>query len=98
MLGLLDPLAVVPMVLVTVLCAAALLDCVRTAGERVRYVPKPLWLLFMLSAPVVGGLAWVYVGKRPEPRESPETRRPETRRRARLAEPDPSHRSGSGGI
>ncbi|MCX5369495.1 PLD nuclease N-terminal domain-containing protein [Streptomyces sp. NBC_00015] len=93
MLGLLEPLTVAPMVLVAVLCLWALLDCARTPGERVRYLPKPLWLLFLLSAPVVGGLAWVYLGKRPEPRESPQTRR-----RARLMEPDPSSRSGSGGI
>ncbi|MFD9430602.1 PLD nuclease N-terminal domain-containing protein [Streptomyces sp. NPDC060002] len=70
MLGLLEPLAVAPMVLVAVLCLGALLDCARTPGERVRYVPKLLWLIFMLSAPVVGGLAWMYLGKRPEPRES----------------------------
>ncbi|WP_314222969.1 PLDc N-terminal domain-containing protein [Streptomyces zaehneri] len=72
MLGLLEPLAVAPMVLVAVLCLWALLDCVRTPGERVRYVPKLLWLLFLLSAPVVGGLAWVYLGKHREPRECPE--------------------------
>ncbi|MFF3208150.1 MULTISPECIES: PLD nuclease N-terminal domain-containing protein [unclassified Streptomyces] len=93
MLGLLEPLTIAPMVLVTLLCVGALLDCVRTPAERVRYVPKPLWLLFLLSAPVVGGLAWLHLGKHPEPRESPETRR-----RARLTEPDPSSRSGSGGI
>ncbi|WP_327316234.1 PLD nuclease N-terminal domain-containing protein [Streptomyces sp. NBC_01235] len=63
-------LSTVPVVLVAVLCVGAFLDCVRTPGERVRHVPKPLWLLFMLSAPIVGGLAWTYLGKRPEPRES----------------------------
>ncbi|WP_327183906.1 PLD nuclease N-terminal domain-containing protein [Streptomyces sp. NBC_01334] len=72
MLGLLEPLTVAPMVLVALLCLGALLDCVRTPGERVRYVPKVLWLLFLLSAPIVGGLAWVYLGKHPEPRENPE--------------------------
>ncbi|MGW6925046.1 PLDc N-terminal domain-containing protein [Streptomyces sp. NPDC054950] len=73
MLGLLEPLTVAPMVLVALLCLWALLDCARTPGERVRYVPKLLWLLFLLSAPVVGGLAWVYLGKHPEPRERPQT-------------------------
>ncbi|MEH0577274.1 MULTISPECIES: PLD nuclease N-terminal domain-containing protein [Streptomyces] len=60
-------LSAVPMVIVTVLCVGALLDCVRTPEERVRHVPKLLWLLFMFSAPIVGGLAWTYLGKRPEP-------------------------------
>ncbi|WP_406008035.1 PLD nuclease N-terminal domain-containing protein [Streptomyces sp. NBC_00637] len=93
MLGLLEPLAMAPMVLVTVLCLGALLDCVRTPAERVRHVPKALWLFFMLGAPIVGGLAWIYLGKGPEPREDRGTRR-----RARLVEPDPSSTSGSGGI
>ncbi|MET7650476.1 MULTISPECIES: hypothetical protein [unclassified Streptomyces] len=86
-------LSVVPMVLVAMLCVRAFLDCVRTPGQRVRYLPKLLWLLFMLGAPVAGALAWTYLGKRPEPRE-----RPENERRARLIEPDPSSTSGSGGI
>ncbi|WP_062644645.1 PLD nuclease N-terminal domain-containing protein [Streptomyces maremycinicus] len=72
MLGLLEPPAVAAMVLVTLLCVGALLDCVRTPAERVRCAPKALWLLFLLSAPIVGGLAWTYLGKRPEPRESPD--------------------------
>ena len=62
-------LAAVPLVLVAVLCVGALLDCVRTPEERVRHVPKLLWLLFMFSAPIVGGLAWTYLGKRPETSE-----------------------------
>jgi hypothetical protein len=62
-------LSAVPMVIVAVLCVGALLDCVRTPEERVRHVPKLLWLLFMFSAPIVGGLAWTYLGKRPEPSE-----------------------------
>ncbi|MFJ9021649.1 PLD nuclease N-terminal domain-containing protein [Streptomyces sp. NPDC102259] len=87
MLGLLEPLTVAPMVLVAVLCLGALLDCVRTPGERVRHVPKLLWLCFMLSAPVVGGLAWIYLGKRPEPRESPESAENTTKGPAHRAEP-----------
>ncbi|MER5196279.1 PLD nuclease N-terminal domain-containing protein [Streptomyces sp. NPDC002755] len=98
MLGLLEPLAVAPMVLVAVLCVGALLDCVRTPEERVRYAPKLFWLFFLLGAPVVGGLAWLYLGKRPEPRESPEptnspepTKGPET---AENAPKGPAHRAG----
>ncbi|MFF4114040.1 PLDc N-terminal domain-containing protein [Streptomyces sp. NPDC001714] len=53
--------------LLIVLVVAALLDCVRTPSERVRYVPKWLWVLFLLHAPVFGALVWNYAGKRPEP-------------------------------
>jgi len=66
---LLQLLAVAPVVLVAVLYVGALLDCVNTPEERVRYAHKLLWLLFMFSAPIVGGLAWLYLGKRPEPSE-----------------------------
>ncbi|WP_079661286.1 PLDc N-terminal domain-containing protein [Streptomyces sp. 3214.6] len=59
----------VPMVIVAMLHVGALLDCVRTPEERVRHVPKLLWLLFMFSAPIVGGLTWTYLGKWPEPSE-----------------------------
>ncbi|MEW1772762.1 PLDc N-terminal domain-containing protein [Streptomyces sp. NPDC086777] len=52
--------------LLIVLVVAALLDCVRTPKARVRYVPKWLWLLFLLHAPVFGALVWNYAGKRPE--------------------------------
>ncbi|MFI9170455.1 PLDc N-terminal domain-containing protein [Streptomyces lincolnensis] len=42
----------------------ALIDCVRTPAERVRFVPKLLWVLFLLHTPVFGGLVWTYYGKR----------------------------------
>lgn len=53
--------------LLIVFVVAALLDCARTPAERVRYVPRWLWLLFMLHTPVFGALVWNYAGKRPEP-------------------------------
>lgn len=53
-------------VLVVALIVRAMIDCVRTPSERVRYVPKVLWLLFMLHAPVLGAVVWVNFGKRPE--------------------------------
>lgn len=55
----------------TVLCLLALADCAHTPAERVRFAPKPLWLLFLLGAPVFGGLVWTYFGKRPEAARRP---------------------------
>ncbi|MEU7660811.1 PLDc N-terminal domain-containing protein [Streptomyces lincolnensis] len=49
-----------------VLYVQTLLDCVRTPAAQVRYVPKLLWLLFLLHAPILGALIWTYFGKRPE--------------------------------
>jgi len=40
------------------------LDVVTTPRERVRALPKPLWLLVVLL-PVVGPLAWFFTGRPP---------------------------------
>jgi hypothetical protein len=51
--------------LVVVLCLHAIVDCIRTPDSRVRHLPKVIWLLLMLMAPVLGGIAWRNLGKRP---------------------------------
>jgi hypothetical protein len=55
-------------ILVAVLWVRALVDCVGTSAARVRYMPKVLWLLFIVGAPVFGALAWTNLGRRPVPR------------------------------
>ncbi|MCX4767648.1 PLD nuclease N-terminal domain-containing protein [Streptomyces sp. NBC_01275] len=52
---------------VALLCLYAVIDCVGTPAHRVRCGPKVLWLLLLVSAPVFGSLAWLYLGKRSEP-------------------------------
>ncbi|MFE2533284.1 hypothetical protein [Streptomyces sp. NPDC059371] len=57
-------------ILVLIALAAAiwllgLIDCARTPADRVRFVPKLLWLLFLLNGSAVATLAWVYFGKKP---------------------------------
>ncbi|MEV6191078.1 hypothetical protein AB0M19_01630 [Streptomyces sp. NPDC051920] len=42
-----------------------LIDCARTPADRVRFVPRVLWLLFLFNGSVVATLAWVYFGKKP---------------------------------
>ncbi|WP_329218892.1 PLD nuclease N-terminal domain-containing protein [Streptomyces sp. NBC_01485] len=86
-------LTAVPMVLVAVLNLGALLNCVRTPAERVRYVPKLLWLLFILSTSLIGALAWLYLGKRPKPSESlPHETMPSENIRSTTK--GPAHRAG----
>ncbi|MGW3911616.1 hypothetical protein ACWEBX_08820 [Streptomyces sp. NPDC005070] len=41
-----------------------LIDCARTPADRVRFVPKLLWLLFLLNGSAVATLAWLYFGKK----------------------------------
>lgn len=70
------------------LWVGALRDFLRTPAEQVRFVPKLVWLLFLIHAPLFGALVWSYLGKKP----------------ARIATRGPIHRieplvnSGSGGI
>ncbi|WP_078947745.1 PLDc N-terminal domain-containing protein [Streptomyces griseus] len=73
--------------IVALLWWGVLIDCARTPEEQIRFVPKLLWLLFLLHAPVIGGLAWTYLGK---------TNRTATRGPVHRTEP--LVKSGSGGI
>ncbi|MER5434077.1 PLD nuclease N-terminal domain-containing protein [Streptomyces sp. NPDC002588] len=67
MMGNKDVLLVgVPIVLMTLLYLWALLDCVRTPRYRVQLAPKLLWVIFLLYAPVLGSLVWIYLGKKPK--------------------------------
>lgn len=61
--------------MVVVLCLHALVDCARTPDSRVRHLPKPVWLLLMLMAPVLGGIAWRNLGKRPARPSGPPAQR-----------------------
>jgi hypothetical protein len=65
MLHLMDLPIVVLMVLVAAMSLWALVDCVRTSADRVRFVPKLLWLLFLLNGSAFAALVWVYFGKKP---------------------------------
>lgn len=62
------------MVVLASLIMYALFDCARTPAARIRHVPRALWLLIMLSAPILGSLAWTYWGKHPadDPSGSPD--------------------------
>lgn len=41
----------------------AVVDCAVTATERVRGIPKAVWIVVILLLPVVGGILWLVVGK-----------------------------------
>jgi hypothetical protein len=64
MLHMMDLPALALIALMAAISLWALIDCVRTPADRVRFVPKLLWLLFLLHGSVLATLAWVYFGKK----------------------------------
>ncbi|MFF3617136.1 hypothetical protein [Streptomyces sp. NPDC002580] len=64
MLDMIDP----ALVLIAI-CAAIslwiLVDCVNTPADRIRFLPKLVWLLILFHGSVFAALVWVYFGKRP---------------------------------
>ena len=63
MLHMMDLPTLVLIALVAAISLWALIDCVRTPADRVRFVPKLLWLLFLLNGSFFAALVWVYFGK-----------------------------------
>jgi len=43
------------------------IDCLRSDDAEVRGLPKPLWLLLIVAAPLFGGLLYLLLGRQPAP-------------------------------
>ena len=52
-----------PVLIVLALTVYALVDCVRTEDDRVRGLPKVIWVLIILLFNLVGSLAWLIAGR-----------------------------------
>ncbi|MFD7878528.1 hypothetical protein ACFV5G_31295 [Streptomyces sp. NPDC059766] len=65
MLQITDLSALVLIVLAAAISLWPLIDCVRTPADRVRFVPKVLWVLFLLNGSLFAALVWFYFGKKP---------------------------------
>lgn len=52
----------IPIIIVIALAVYALFDVIATPRDRVRYLPKPLWVLVVLI-PALGVAAWLVFGK-----------------------------------
>ncbi len=51
-------------VLITVgVCIYALVDCLRSPANEVKALPKPLWIVLILFAPLLGGIAYLVFGR-----------------------------------
>ncbi|MGX1548100.1 hypothetical protein [Streptomyces adustus] len=65
MLHMMDLPALALIVLAAAVSLWPLIDCVRTPADRVRFVPKLLWVLFLLNGSLFAALVWFYFGKKP---------------------------------
>ncbi len=57
-----------PLLLLITFLVYCLVDCFRTPEERVKNLPKVIWVLIILIIPVVGGVVWLVAGKARGPR------------------------------
>ena len=53
-----------PLLVAIGLTIYATIDCARTPSEEVQHLPKPIWLLIVLLAWIVGPIAWLLAGRR----------------------------------
>ena len=74
-------LRVLPWVLGLALTVYAAVDCIQTDEERVRNLPKLVWVLLILLFWVVGPIAWFFAGRprRARPNRGPGRRPPQPR-------------------
>jgi hypothetical protein len=50
-------------VVTLVMLVYAVVDLTRTPGAQVRTLPKPLWYLVLLLLPLLGSVAWLFLGR-----------------------------------
>jgi hypothetical protein len=50
-------------VVVTVFYIYSVVDCALIERNRVRGLPKPVWLLIIIVFPLIGGLLWFLIGR-----------------------------------
>lgn len=62
------------------LAVYALVDCLQTPDKRIQYLPKPIWAIVIVLAPILGPIGWLVIGKvraAPGGRRSPGPRGPD---------------------
>lgn len=58
-------------ILQIVLAIVALIDCLSTDGERIRALPRLIWVAIILFFPLLGSIAWFLAGRpRPQSRST----------------------------
>lgn len=64
---------VLPALLELALLVFCLVDCVQSDRDRVRGLPKAVWIVLILLVPVVGPLVWLLAGRPRRPAGEPVT-------------------------
>lgn len=62
--------ALIPLLVLGVAVYAAV-DCIQTDDDRVRGLPKLVWVLLIVIAPIIGPAAWFFAGRPPRPTSGP---------------------------
>lgn len=50
-----------------------LIDCIQSDSDRIRNLPKIVWVMLIVFVPVIGGVAWLVAGR---PERAPRGRAP----------------------
>lgn len=40
-----------------------LIEAIQTPSNELRNLPKPLWIMFIVLVPLIGGIAWLVAGR-----------------------------------
>ena len=73
---------------------SCVIDCFQSEERQVRNLPKAVWLLLIVIAPVIGPIAWVTVGRPRRERPVAGTARPPVQRRPAAPDDDPTFLAG----
>jgi phospholipase D-like protein len=75
----------------TIFC---IIDCIQSDEREVRNLPKVVWVLLILIAPVVGPAAWFFAGRPRTDPVLPGPQRPAAPRRPSAPDDDPTFLAG----
>lgn len=54
---------ILPFIIELALVVFCLVDCAQSDAKRIRNLPKWGWIILMLLVPIVGCIAWLFVGR-----------------------------------
>ena len=83
--------------LVLVVLAASIfciIECIQSDDREIRNLPKIVWLLVILIAPIVGSVAWLLAGRPQAQPEVPRAYRPPVARSSSAPDDDPMFLAG----